>query len=89
MTRVRVFVDTARVSIPLYAAEHIITDFGEKAKKFKSKADHLVYAAKYFETDGKLDYIRCYNPPREFTDEDFKSRCTGCKSMQVYAIHKR
>lgn len=90
MKRVRIFCGNMRALIPYDCAEKIIKDHKVAAENLikTSSADHIVYAIKDYNLNGTLDHIKCYEPPLEFNDEEFKKR-TDCPTLQVYAIHRR
>lgn len=90
MKRVRIFCGNMRALIPYDCAERIIKDHKVAAENLikTSSADHIVYAIKDYNLNGTLEHIKCYEPPLEFNDEEFKKR-TDCPTLLVYAIHRR
>ena len=81
---------TERGEMPIENIPKCLEEFRAAALNYQkeSDADHIVYAAKHFDTNGELIRMRFYEN-FGLDDETFNRRVNACKNYQVYAIHKR
>ena len=74
---------------PLNKLEESIPEFEREARKVmeETKADHVVYAVKYYDDSGELEEIRFYMTP--MTDKEFQKDVASMPGVRVYALHSR
>lgn len=68
--------------------EKELVEAAKEARKVltESRADHVVYAVKRYNGEGKLEEVRFYMKPMD--EETFQRDVATMKNVVVYAVHK-